>query len=475
MVYMAHHCNDRCTEFQIRFIIFHFTDCFRDLSADIFCLISAFTGNDIDCLRIQTLIDRYHNTQIHTGCDNLIDLRVHHGSQLADGNKLGKFQDFALCLLLLHLLVQFFLNSITFLLTVFSAFLVLTFASKTCESLLYLLCYILFIYFYRTLIIMLLITFAIIVVGIVPIRIIIAVTITAIIIVVAVTIASVVITVAVVLTYSSIDIHALLIDTLAFSALAIGIVGIIPVRVIAVAHFVFAFLTALFLSLFLRTGALVQCRQVYLTKDIHLGSHFVFTLQREQFVFRDIAIRRFLFWCFYLRFLDRFGLLDRSRRLLLNRFRLLSGLRFLRLCLLRLNRFGLLGWFYRLGLLMFFAFHYGLLYRFCLFILRITMLSHWLLCRFFRLLAYGRSMMLWSRLTILGNRWFSHWFLAQIIQVYLTDKLWVLETFACEPIKCGLINAERDKMGHDSSSKFRLSISNKSMLDCHKLATVPTS
>src|SRR5574344_1581468 len=286
MVYMAHHCNDRCTEFQIRFIIFHFTDCFRDLSADIFCLISEFIGNDIDCLRIQTLIDRYHNTQIHTGCDNLIDLRVHHGSQLADGNKLGKFQDFAFCRLLLHLLVQFFLNSITFLLTVFSAFLVLTFASKTCESLLYLLCYILFIYFYRTLIIMLLITFAIIVVGIVPIRIIIAVTIT-----------SVVITVAVVLTYSSIDIHALLIDTLAFSALAIGIVGIIPVRVIALAHFVFAFLTALFLSLFLRTGALVQCRQVYLTKDIHLGSHFVFTLQREQFVFRDIAIRRFLIWC----------------------------------------------------------------------------------------------------------------------------------------------------------------------------------
>src|SRR5574344_2180227 len=376
MVYMAHHCNDRCTEFQIRFIIFHFTDCFRDLSADIFCLISEFIGNDIDCLRIQTLIDRYHNTQIHTGCDNLIDLRVHHGSQLADGNKLGKFQDFALCLLLLHLLVQFFLNSITFLLTVFSAFLVLTFASKTCESLLYLLCYILFIYFYRTLIIMLLITFAIIVVGIVPIRIIIAVTITAIIIVVAVTIASVVITVAVVLTYSSIDIHALLIDTLAFSALAIGIVGIIPVRVIALAHFVFAFLTALFLSLFLRTGALVQCRQVYLTKDIHLWSHFVFTLQREQFVFRDIAIRRFLFWCFYLRFLDLFGLL----------------------------------------------------YRFCLFILRITMLSHWLLCRFFRLLAYGRSMMLWSRLTILGNRWFSHWFLAQIIQVYLTDKLWFVSS-----------------------------------------------
>src|SRR5574344_1542854 len=258
MVYMAHHCNDRCTEFQIRFIIFHFTDCFRDLSADIFCLISEFIGNDIDCLRIQTLIDRYHNTQIHTGCDNLIDLRVHHGSQLADGNKLGKFQDFDLCLLLLHLLVQFFLNSITFLLTVFSAFLVLTFASKTCESLLYLLCYILFIYFYRTLIIMLLITFAIIVVGIVPIRIIIAVTIT-----------SVVITVAVVLTYSSIDIHALLIDTLAFSALAIGIVGIIPVRVIALAHFVFAFLTALFLSLFLRTGALVQCRQVYLRSEEH--------------------------------------------------------------------------------------------------------------------------------------------------------------------------------------------------------------
>ena len=111
-------------------------------------------AHHVDGLCIQTLVDRYHDTNTHQGRDNLSNADVHHRSQLANGNEFSKLQSLAVLLLLTSLILQFLLNSLTLLLTVFSALLVLALAGQTSKSLLYLACYSLVVNFYLTLVVL---------------------------------------------------------------------------------------------------------------------------------------------------------------------------------------------------------------------------------------------------------------------------------------------------------------------------------
>ena len=82
MVYMSHHRHNRRTRDQIVLVILLFRDGVLYLSRDILCGETEFIGYDVDGLRIQTLVDRNHNTDAHTSTDNLVYTHIHHGSKL---------------------------------------------------------------------------------------------------------------------------------------------------------------------------------------------------------------------------------------------------------------------------------------------------------------------------------------------------------------------------------------------------------
>ena len=145
MVNMSHHGNDRCTSYQVVLIIFLLGNSVLYLCTDIFGLKAELISHDINSLSIQTLVDTYHDTDTHTGTDNLIDTDIHHRSQLTNSNELGQLQNIALSPFLSSLLTQMLLNGITFFTTILGAFLILVLASKTGKRLFYLTCYILFI------------------------------------------------------------------------------------------------------------------------------------------------------------------------------------------------------------------------------------------------------------------------------------------------------------------------------------------
>ena len=51
-----------------------------------------FLGHDVDGLGIETLVDRYHHTEVHTCGDYLIDGHIHHDGEVVGGYKLGEFE-----------------------------------------------------------------------------------------------------------------------------------------------------------------------------------------------------------------------------------------------------------------------------------------------------------------------------------------------------------------------------------------------
>ena len=146
VVNVSHHCNNRSARLQIFRSIFFFNDSLCHFRTYIFCLESELFCHQIDCFRIQTLVDRNHDTNTHTSSDNLIDRYIHHRCQFVSRNKLGQLQYLAVC----HFLIFQFLHTVgshfTFLLTVFGS-LVLTFSGQTSQGFFYLFCYIFFTYF----------------------------------------------------------------------------------------------------------------------------------------------------------------------------------------------------------------------------------------------------------------------------------------------------------------------------------------
>ena len=144
VVYVTHHGNDRRTWYEIFLIVLLFVYSFRHFGADIFSLETEFLGHNINGFCVQTLVDRYHDTQAHAGSDNLSNRNIHHRCQLISGYELCKFQDFAFCLALFHLLLHIGTSILTLLLTVFGTLVYLILAGKTCQGFLNLFCYVLF-------------------------------------------------------------------------------------------------------------------------------------------------------------------------------------------------------------------------------------------------------------------------------------------------------------------------------------------
>ena len=151
MVYVSHHGNDRSTWQQIVLIVRLLIDSLRNLGTNVFCLEAELLSNEVDGLCIETLVDRHHDADAHTGTDDLVYRDVHHVGKFADGNELRKLQYLALCLLLGALLLEMFLGGVALLLAVFGSLLVLSLAGEARKRLLYLTCYILLTHFCRLL------------------------------------------------------------------------------------------------------------------------------------------------------------------------------------------------------------------------------------------------------------------------------------------------------------------------------------
>ena len=73
VVDVSHHCYDRSTRLQVFRSIFFLYDSLRYFRTYIFGLETKLFGHQIDCFRIQTLVNRNHHTDTHTSCNNLID------------------------------------------------------------------------------------------------------------------------------------------------------------------------------------------------------------------------------------------------------------------------------------------------------------------------------------------------------------------------------------------------------------------
>ena len=256
VVNVTHHGYDWSTWNQVVLIILFLAHSLLNLSADIFGLESELLSHHVDGLCIQTLVDRYHDTNTHQGRDNLSNADVHHRSQLANGNEFSKLQSLAVLLLLTSLILQFLLNSLTLLLTVFSALLVLALAGQTSKSLLYLACYSLVVNFYLTLVVL---TAALVIILVLILFLLIA------------TILVVLVAPIITLVSLSIDINTFFIDTHAFLSLTV-----------LLRKFFLTFLAAFLLTLLLRTSTLIQGRQIDLTQHLRfIGRELLLTLEGE--------------------------------------------------------------------------------------------------------------------------------------------------------------------------------------------------
>ena len=141
VVNVSHYGYNRCTRLQIFRSIFILRYRFSYVRTYILSLEAKFISNQVDCFRIQTLIDRYHDTDTHTSTDNLIDRDVHHAGQLVCRNKLRQLQHFAFRHFLIFQLLLTVESCFTFLFTIFGCF-ILSFSRQTSQSFFYLLSYI---------------------------------------------------------------------------------------------------------------------------------------------------------------------------------------------------------------------------------------------------------------------------------------------------------------------------------------------
>ena len=142
MVNVSHDSHNRCTRLQILFCIRLLFNGLSHFSADIFSLVTKLFGYQIDGFCIQTLVDRYHDTDTHTSRDNLCHGNIHHACQFVCSNELGQLQYLAFFLFQFLLFQLTVLDRLTFFLTVLSR-LVLTLVGQTSQGFLHLLSYIL--------------------------------------------------------------------------------------------------------------------------------------------------------------------------------------------------------------------------------------------------------------------------------------------------------------------------------------------
>ena len=269
MVDMPHDGHNRRARYQIFLIVFFLIHRFGNFRTDILRLETELFGHQINGLGIQALVDRDHDADTHTRTDNLSDRHIHHHGQFVRGNEFGKFQHLAFCCLFFELLFHGGTGILPFFLTVFGALSGFVLVRQTSQRLFYLLCYVLVRYLClddRLLAVLVLIMFTATLLvgpgGIIPFL-------------------------PILLARYGIHIHTFLADTDAF-LLAFG--RILPRSALtrtvsaSLAVLFFALLAFLFLRLFLRTGRLVQSRQIYMSLHLELGSSLRRMVQTEHTV-----------------------------------------------------------------------------------------------------------------------------------------------------------------------------------------------
>ena len=269
MVNVSHDGYDRGAWNEIVLIVLSLLDSLAHLGTHVFSRESKLVGNEVDSLGIETLVDRHHNTHAHASADNLVDRHIHHGGKFADSHKLGELQCLALCCLLLQFLVKALLHSLALLTAILGTLLVLILTGETGQCLLHLACNVLLVHLNRFRLAVLLVLLAASVIAVVVIIVItVAIAVIAATIIVAALVLLFLSSTVVTLVDGSLDVNALLIDALALFLFAVHLCG-----------FFLALLSALLLRLLLRTGALVERREVNLAKYVHLRGEFLFTLK----------------------------------------------------------------------------------------------------------------------------------------------------------------------------------------------------
>ena len=145
MVNVSHHSHDRRTRHPVFFVVVFFVglDGFHHFGTYIFGLETEFFSYDINCFRIQTLVNGNHDTDTHTSTDNLRHRNVHHVGKVIGSHKLRQLQHLAFHFFLFHQFVFTLLDGIAFVATVLGTFIILiSLVGQTGQGFLYLLLYI---------------------------------------------------------------------------------------------------------------------------------------------------------------------------------------------------------------------------------------------------------------------------------------------------------------------------------------------
>ncbi len=121
VVDVSHHGHDGRPLHEILLFVAVFVDGFLNVHRDEFHLEPELLGDDHQRLRIESLVDGDHQSEVHAGRNDLRNRGVHHGGQFAHRNELGDFQDGLLHVCLFHRLVHAGAGIESLLLTVLGA------------------------------------------------------------------------------------------------------------------------------------------------------------------------------------------------------------------------------------------------------------------------------------------------------------------------------------------------------------------
>ena len=93
MIDVTHDGHDGSARHEIGFVVGLFGHRFADVSTDVFGLEAELLGHEVDGLCVHALVDADHNTDTHTGTDDLRHGYAHHRGQLVGRHELGQFQN----------------------------------------------------------------------------------------------------------------------------------------------------------------------------------------------------------------------------------------------------------------------------------------------------------------------------------------------------------------------------------------------
>ena len=100
---MTHYGDDWCARNEVGLIVGLLMYSFGDVGADIFCLESELLCDEVDGLGIHALVYAHHDTDAHTGGNNLSDRHIHHVGQLVGRHEFRQLQNLCLLLYCFHL------------------------------------------------------------------------------------------------------------------------------------------------------------------------------------------------------------------------------------------------------------------------------------------------------------------------------------------------------------------------------------